>query len=63
MRYLVNFVWANNWHHRMPIIERMQNQHSSGVLKNEVVPWDDNYWKNANNNQHSSGVLKNEVVP
>lgn len=32
MRYLVSFVWANNWHQWVPIIGRMQEQHSSGVL-------------------------------
>jgi tRNA uridine 5-carboxymethylaminomethyl modification enzyme len=32
MRYLVSFVWANNWHQWVPIIGRMQRQHSSGVL-------------------------------
>jgi tRNA uridine 5-carboxymethylaminomethyl modification enzyme len=47
MRYLVSFVWANNWHQWVPIIGRMQEQHSSGVLERTVKSMDDNYWKNA----------------
>ncbi|HAT89596.1 MAG TPA: hypothetical protein DCS73_07615 [Roseburia sp.] len=36
MRYLVSFVWENNWHQWVPIIGRMQKQHSSGVLARTV---------------------------